>query len=164
MFVQSSHFYVHTHARTHTHTHKQVRMYVCMYVCSENHSGPLKCGYSSFRTLFKRFHYKLTSEIRTASLQGITECVFLKRSHWAVHYSNYCYITSGAVHLIGICLVPEDTMYIPPSSSLLIPKSDILMASSSPTRQFRAARSRWIQCWDSRYAIPWGNVDIVLWL
>ena len=62
--------------------------------------------------------------------------------------------TSGAVHLMGICLVPAETMYIPPSSSRLIPKSEILRMSSSPTRQFRAARSRWIQLFDSKYAIP----------
>ena len=35
-----------------------------------------------------------------------------------------------------------------------IPKSAILMTRPSSTRQFRAARSRWITLFSSRYAIP----------
>ena len=46
---------------------------------------------------------------------------------------------SGAVHLMGICLSPPDTVYS--SSSRDIPKSEIFTSSWSPTRQFLAARS-----------------------
>lgn len=37
---------------------------------------------------------------------------------------------SGAVHLIGICFIPSDTMYS--SSSRDIPKSDIFTIDSYP--------------------------------
>lgn len=50
------------------------------------------------------------------------------------------------------CFNPSDTVYS--SSSLDIPKSDILTTLFSPTRQFRAARSRWMQFFSSKYCIP----------
>lgn len=40
------------------------------------------------------------------------------------------------------------------SSSRDIPKSDILTVFSNPMRQFRAAKSRWMQFFDSKYRIP----------
>ena len=46
---------------------------------------------------------------------------------------------SGAVHLMGICLSPPDTVYS--SSSRDIPKSEIFTTWFFPTRQLRAARS-----------------------
>ena len=46
---------------------------------------------------------------------------------------------SGAVHLMGICFSPSDTVYS--SSSRDIPKSEILTELFLPTKQFRAARS-----------------------
>ena len=53
---------------------------------------------------------------------------------------------SGAVHLIGICLRPPvEEAYTPSSSSLDIPKSLIFTRLFSPTRQFLAARSLWIE-------------------
>lgn len=49
-------------------------------------------------------------------------------------YRNICnlpkFSASGAVHLIGICFMPSETMYS--SSSLDIPKSEILTMHSYP--------------------------------
>lgn len=81
---------------------------------------------------------------------------------------------SGAVHLIGICFIPSDTgielkswskcscyslkmlRFLPiySSSSRDMPKSLILIWFSYPIKQFRAAKSRWIQFFDSKYRIP----------
>lgn len=40
------------------------------------------------------------------------------------------------------------------SSSLDIPKSDIFTEVSKSTKQFRAAKSLWMQFFDSRYRMP----------
>ena len=56
------------------------------------------------------------------------------------------------VKLIKTCLSPSETVYS--SSSRDIPKSDILTVFFSPTRQFLAAKSRWMQFFDSKYCIP----------
>ena len=50
------------------------------------------------------------------------------------------------------CFKPSETVYS--SSSLDIPKSEIFTIFLSPTRQFLAAKSLWIQFFDSRYCIP----------
>jgi hypothetical protein len=67
---------------------------------------------------------------------------------------------SGATQRSGKARSCDFMMYSTSDSStadfeiLLSPKSDILMFKFESSKQFRAARSRWIMCLPERYSIP----------